>query len=252
MRQHIALITGGSRGLGKNAALKLAERGIGVVITWQRQEQEAMKVVSEIIKNGGVAEAIQLDVGEPAGFSRFTETFAKTLRQRWQRETFDYLVNNAGTGLHTPFTQTSEAQFDALMAVHLKGPFFLTQKLLPMMEDGGHILNVTSGLTRFTLPGASAYATMKGALEILTRYLAQELGARGIRVNAIAPGAVATDFNGGKTRDNPQVNQMIAERTALGRVGLPDDIGDAVAALLSGELSWMTAQRVEVSGGMFL
>ena len=174
------------------------------------------------------------------------------LQQRWQRETFDYLLNNAGIGLNIPFAETSEAQFDELMNIQFKGPFFLAQRLLPLLQDGGRILNVSSGLARFALPGYAAYASMKGAMEVLTRYQAKELGERGISVNIIAPGAIETDFGGGVVRDNAQVNQHIAAQTALGRVGLPDDIGDAIAALLSDDLRWMNAQRVEVSGGMFL
>lgn len=174
------------------------------------------------------------------------------LKQQWQRDTFDYLLNNAGIGLNVPFAETSEAQFDELMNIQFKGPFFLTQRLLPLIADKGRILNVSSGLARFALPGYSAYAAMKGAMEVLTRYQAKELGARGISVNIIAPGAIETDFGGGAVRDNAQLNQHIAAQTALGRVGLPDDIGDAIAALLSDDLGWMNAQRVEVSGGMFL
>lgn len=252
MRQPIAVITGESRGMGKNAALKLAARGTGVVITWQHQQQSAQAIVSEITANGGKAAAIQLDVSLISGFTDFKQQWLQILNTIWQRDKFDYLINNAGTGLHTPFSQTTEQQFDALMAVHFKGPFFLTQTLLPLLADNGQILNISSGLTRFTLPGASAYAAMKGALEVLTRYWANELGHRGIRVNVLAPGAIETDFNGGKLRDNPEFNQRVASQTALGRVGLPDDIGDAIAALLSEPLRWMTAQRVEVSGGMFL
>jgi NAD(P)-dependent dehydrogenase (short-subunit alcohol dehydrogenase family) len=161
-------------------------------------------------------------------------------------------LNNAGVGLYAPYVETSEAQFDNVMNIHFKGPFFLTQRLLPLMKDGGRILNVSSGLARFALPGSSTYAAMKGAMEVLTRYQAKELGARGISANIIAPGAIETDFGGGRVRDNAELNQQIAAQTALGRVGLPDDIGDAIAALLSDELGWMNAQRIEVSGGMFL
>ncbi|BDH44180.1 short-chain dehydrogenase [Salmonella enterica subsp. enterica serovar Choleraesuis] len=252
MTQRIALITGGSRGLGKNAALKLAARGTGIIITWQNREDEAQKVVNEITSQGGKAVAIQLNVGDSSTFSMFASHVTNALRETWQRDTFDYLINNAGTGLHKPYAETTEAEFDHLAAVHLKGPFFLTQILLPLIADGGRILNVSSGLARFAMPGASAYAAMKGAMEVLTRYQAKELGARGIRANVIAPGAIATDFNGGTVRDNQQVNDMVASQTALGRTGLPDDIGDAIAALLSDELGWMNAQRIEVSGGMFL
>lgn len=198
------------------------------------------------------AAALALNVGDTASFDTFAQNVAQLLQQRWQRDTFDYLLNNAGIGLNVPFAETSEAQFDELMNIQFKGPFFLTQRLLPLLADKGRILNVSSGLARFALPGYAAYAAMKGAMEVLTRYQAKELGGRGISVNIIAPGAIETDFGGGVVRDNAQVNQHIAAQTALGRVGLPDDIGDAIAALLSDDLRWMNAQRVEVSGGMFL
>ena len=198
------------------------------------------------------AAALPLNVGDVGSFGSFAQKVREVLQQRWQRETFDYLLNNAGIGLNIPFAETSEAQFDELMNIQFKGPFFLTQRLLPLLQDGGRILNVSSGLARFALPGYAAYASMKGAMEVLTRYQAKELGERGISVNIIAPGAIETDFGGGVVRDNAQVNQHIAAQTALGRVGLPDDIGDAIAALLSDDLRWMNAQRVEVSGGMFL
>jgi NAD(P)-dependent dehydrogenase (short-subunit alcohol dehydrogenase family) len=252
MSQRIAIVTGGSRGLGKNAALKLAERGTGVIITWNSREQEARDVIRELELKGVKAAALQLNVAESSGFSDFAQRVKETLKEVWQRDSFDYLLNNAGIGINTPFEQTSEQQFDELVNIHVKGPFFLTQQLLPLMKDGGRILNVSSGLARFALPGYSAYAAMKGAMEVLTRYQAKELGARGISVNIIAPGAIETDFGGGMVRDNHQVNQHIASQTALGRVGLPDDIGNAMAALLSDELAWMNAQRVEVSGGMFI
>ncbi|HHG8770820.1 TPA: SDR family NAD(P)-dependent oxidoreductase [Raoultella planticola] len=252
MTQRIALVTGGSRGLGKNAALKLAAKGTDVILTYHSNRQAALDVVNEIEKKGVKAAALALNVGDTASFDAFVQDVASLLQQRWQRDTFDYLLNNAGIGLNAPFAQTSEAQFDELMNIHLKGPFFLTQRLLPLLADKGRILNVSSGLARFALPGYSAYAAMKGAMEVLTRYQAKELGERGISVNIIAPGAIETDFGGGVVRDNTQVNQHIAAQTALGRVGLPDDIGDAIAALLSDELAWMNAQRVEVSGGMFL
>jgi len=176
----------------------------------------------------------------------------QALAVHWQRERFDQLVNNAGVGAHASFADTTEAQFDQLVAVHLKGTFFLTQKLLPLIEDGGRIVNISSGLARFSFPGYAAYAAMKGGVEVLTRYLAKELGARRISVNTVAPGAVETDFGGGAVRDNAQLNAQIAGVTAQGRVGLPDDIGGAVAALLSEGTQWMTGQRIEVSGGMML
>jgi NAD(P)-dependent dehydrogenase (short-subunit alcohol dehydrogenase family) len=208
--------------------------------------------VDEIEQKGVKAAALALNVGDTASFDTFAQNVAQLLQQRWQRDTFDYLLNNAGIGLNVPFAETSEAQFDELMNIQFKGPFFLTQRLLPLLADKGRILNVSSGLARFALPGYAAYAAMKGAMEVLTRYQAKELGGRGISVNIIAPGAIETDFGGGVVRDNAQVNQHIAAQTALGRVGLPDDIGDAIAALLSDDLRWMNAQRVEVSGGMFL
>lgn len=252
MTQSIALVTGGSRGLGRNAALKLAEKGIGIILTYRNNQQDALDVVREVEGYGVKATALALNVGDNSSFEAFASEVQKQLRQIWQRENFDYLINNAGIGINVPFTQTTEAQFDELMNIHLKGPFFLTQRLLPLLKDGGRILNVSSGLARFALPGYAAYAAMKGAMEVLTRYQAKELGARGIAVNIIAPGAIETDFGGGHVRDNAQMNQFVASQTALGRVGLPDDIGNAIAALLSDELGWMTAQRIEVSGGMFL
>lgn len=252
MTQRIAIVTGGSRGLGKNAALKLAERGISIILTYNSQRQEAEKVVSEIELKGVKAVALQLNVAESRTFPDFVKEVKAQLKDVWQRDSFDYLLNNAGTGIDVLFAETSEAQFDEMMRIHLKGPFFLTQQLLPLIKNGGRILNVSSGLARFALPGKAAYAMMKGGMEILTRYQAKELGERGISVNIIAPGAIETDFGGGVVRDNEQMNRAIASQTALGRVGLPDDIGDAIAALLSDELRWMNAQRIEVSGGMFL
>jgi NAD(P)-dependent dehydrogenase (short-subunit alcohol dehydrogenase family) len=196
--------------------------------------------------------ALPLDAGDVASFAGFAEAVRQALEQTWQRASFDYLVNNAGTGLDAPIAQTTEAQFDEMYNVHLKGVFFLTQALLPLIADGGRILNVSSGLTRFALPGKAAYAAMKGAVEVLTRYLAKELGVRGISANTIAPGAIETDFGGGIVRDNPQVNAFVASQTALGRVGVPDDIGGVIATLLGEHSGWINAQRIEVSGGMFI
>ncbi|MCT4715733.1 SDR family oxidoreductase [Enterobacteriaceae bacterium H18W14] len=252
MKQSIALVTGGSRGLGKNAALRLAEKGINIILTYNNSQAEAQDVVREIELKGVKALAIQLNVAESAGFADFAAEVKQQLQHVWQRDSFDYLLNNAGIGLDASFEKTTEAQFDELMNIHLKGPFFLTQHLLPLIKNGGRILNVSTGLTRFALPGKAAYAAMKGAMEVLTRYQAKELGARGIAVNIIAPGAIATDFGGGVVRDNEQVSNAIAAQTALGRVGQPDDIGNAMAAILSDELGWANAQRIEVSGGMFL
>ncbi|WP_333495505.1 SDR family NAD(P)-dependent oxidoreductase [Kluyvera sp. CHPC 1.251] len=252
MTQRIALVTGGSRGLGKNAVLKLAAQGTDIIFTYNSQRDAALEVVAEIEQKGAKAVALQLNVSDVASFAAFTQQVKEALNQVWGRETFDYLVNNAGIGLYASFAETSEALFDELMNIHFKGPFFLTQALLPLIENGGRILNVSTGLARFALPGYAAYASMKGAMEVLTRYQAKELGARGISVNSIAPGAIETDFGGGRVRDNDDLNKYVASQTALGRVGLPDDIGDAIAALLSDNLRWMTAQRIEVSGGMFL
>lgn len=250
MQNKIALITGGSRGLGRNGAVALARRGVGVIITYRSQKGEAEAVVGEIEKLGGKAVALALDVGQSDTFAAFAEQVKQALRDKWDRGNFDFLVNNAGIGAHASFAQTTEAQFMELMNVHFKGPFFLTQALLPLLADGGKILNISTGLTRVTFPGYSAYAAMKGALEVLTRYMAKELGSRGISANTLAPGAIETDFGGGAVRDNPQLNAMIASMTALGRVGKPDDIGGAIATLLSDESTWINAQRIEASGGM--
>ncbi|KAB8310497.1 SDR family oxidoreductase [Erwinia endophytica] len=252
MSQKIALITGASRGLGKNAALKLAAKGVDIILTWRSKGQEAQEVVQQINASGARAVAIQLDTGDSKTFSVFVNEVRQQLTTRWQRDSFDYLLNNAGTALHQDFATTSEEQFDEMVNVHFKGPFFLTQKLLPLMVNGGRILNVSSGLARFSLPGSSAYASVKGAIEVLTRYQAKELGVRGITANVLAPGAIETDFSDGRVRDNPQVNASVASMTALGRPGLPDDIGDVVALLLSDESHWINGQRIEASGGMAL
>jgi len=248
----IALITGGSRGLGRSMALHLAEHGVDAIVTYRTGAQEAQRVVAAINAKGRQAAALPLDVAECRTFTAFAASLRARLGEVWGRDRLDLLVNNAGMGIHASFADTTEEQFDALMNVHLKGTFFLTQKLLPLLADGGRILNVSSGLARFSIPGYAAYATMKGGVEVLTRYLAKELGPRGIAVNVIAPGAIETDFGGGAVRDNPELNRLLAAQTALGRVGLPDDIGGAVAMLLAPESSWITGQRIEVSGGMML
>lgn len=248
----IAVITGGSRGLGKSMALQLADHGADVILTYRASADEARAVVARIEAKGRKAVALPLDVADSRGYPAFAEAVAGALRTTWQRDRFDYLINNAGTGLHAGFAETTEPQFDELFRVHLKSAFFLTQRLLGLIADGGRILNVSSGLARFALPGYAAYAAMKGGVEVLTRYLARELGPRGITVNTLAPGAIETDFGGGAVRDNPELNRAIAAQTALGRVGLPDDIGGAVAVLLSAETRWMTGQRIELSGGMVL
>ncbi len=248
----IALITGGSRGLGRSAALKLSAQGVDVILTYKSRAEEAKAVVGQIEKLGRRSIALQLDVGESKNFPGFAERVKSALAGTWRREHFDYLVNNAGVGVHASFVETTEEQFDLMVNVHLKSTFFLTQKLLPLLADGGRIVNTSSGLARFSFPGYSAYATMKGGIEVLTRYMAKELSGRGITVNTIAPGAIETDFGGGAVRDNEALNAQIAATTALGRVGLPEDVGGAVAALLSDGNRWMTGQRIEVSGGMLL
>lgn len=252
MNRKIALITGGSRGLGKSAALKLAEQGVDIILTYRSREDEAAAVVAAIEAMGGKAEALRLDVSTTAGFAEFAAEVADALARNWMRDSFDFLVNNAGVGAHALIADTEEAQFDNLVNIHFKSVFFLTQRLLPMIADGGRILNVSTGLTRFALPGYAAYASMKGAVEVLTKYLAKELGPRGIAVNVIAPGAIETDFSGGAVRDNAQLNSFIASQTALGRTGKPEDIGGAIAAILSEGSGWINAQRIEASGGMFL
>lgn len=253
MSKHkIALVTGGSRGLGRNTALQLAARGVDVILTYRSRRGEADATVAEIERLGARAVALSLDVADSASFPGFAAQVREQLASRWQRQRFDHLVNNAGIGIHAPFAETTEAQFDELMNIQLKGPFFLTQALLPLLADGGRIVNVSTGLTRFALPGYAAYAAMKGAVEVLTRYLAKELGPRGIAVNVVAPGAIETDFGGGVVRDVKELNTFIASQTALGRVGRPDDIGMVIAALLSDDNRWVNAQRIEASGGMFL
>jgi len=248
----IAIITGASRGLGRNTAFALAKKGVDVIFTYHSKKEEADTVVAEITALGRKAVSFQLDTGKTAGFAAFGEAVKAELKKTWGRESFDYLVNNAGIGLHKPFAETTEEDFDLLMNIHLKGVFFLTQTLLPVIADDGRIVNISSGLARFSMPGMSAYAAMKGGIEVLTRYLAKELGSRGIAVNTVAPGAIATDFGGGSVRDNKQVNDLVASVTALGRAGLPDDIGPAIATLLSDDNRWINAQRIEVSGGMFV
>jgi len=248
----IALITGASRGLGRNTALSLARKGVDLIITYHSNHAEAASAVSEIQALGRKAVALRADTSDVSSFDRLVREIGTALRTNWSRDTFDFLVNNAGTAVYAPFAKTSEADFDQMVNVHLKGVFFLTQKLLPLINDGGRIVNLSSGLARFSMPGYSAYGTMKGAIEVLTRYLAKELGPRGITVNVVAPGAIETDFGGGVVRDNAALNKQIASVTALGRVGVPDDIGPMIAALLSEDNRWITAQRIEVSGGMNL
>lgn len=252
MNRKIALITGGSRGLGRETVLRLAERGVDIILTYHSRKDAADAVVAEIDARGGNAAALPLDTADTTVFPQFATQVRELLQSHWQRDQFDYLVNNAGIGVHAPIEETTEAQFDQLVNIHLKGVFFLTQTLLPLIADGGRIVNLSSGLARFTLPGYGAYAAMKGAVEVLSRYLAKELGTRGIAVNSFAPGAIETDFGGGTVRDNREVNDFIATQTALGRAGLPEDIGGAIASLLSDDNRWINGQRIEASGGMFL
>jgi NAD(P)-dependent dehydrogenase (short-subunit alcohol dehydrogenase family) len=245
----ITLVTGASRGLGRNTALHVARHGGDVVVTYQSRIEDAQAVVAEIEAFGRKAIALQLDTGTVGGFADFANRLRTALRETWSRETFDHLVNNAGHGDYAPIADTTEAQFDRLVDVHFKGVFFLTQAMLPLLADGGRIVNLSSGLTRVSFPGYSAYAAVKGAIEVLSVYMAKEFGARGIAVNTVAPGAIETDFGGGAVRDNPEINKLFAGMTALGRVGLPDDIGPMISSLLSDDNRWVNAQRIEVSGG---
>ena len=249
MTSTISLITGASRGLGRNTALHIARRGGDVIVTYQSRADAAEALVAEIRSLGRRAVALRLDVGSVASFPAFVEQLRAALRDTWQRDTFDHLVNNAGHGDHALIADTTEAQFDGLVNVHFKGVFFLTQALLPLLADGGRIVNLSSGLTRVSFAGYAAYAAVKGAVEVLTVHLAKELGARGIAVNTVAPGAIETDFGGGAVRDDAEVNRLFAGMTALGRAGVPDDVGPMVASLLSADHRWVNAQRIEVSGG---
>jgi NAD(P)-dependent dehydrogenase (short-subunit alcohol dehydrogenase family) len=248
-RSKIALVTGSSRGLGKSTALNLAKKGVDTIVTYHSNAAEATKVVAEIEQLGAKAIALQLDTANTKTFDDFAVQVKQSLQSKWQTDHFDFLVNNAGTGVYASFADTTEEDFDHQMNIHVKGIFFLTQKLLPLINDGGRIVNLSTGLTRLTIPGYAAYASMKGAIETLTKYMAKELGARRIAVNIVAPGAIETDFGGGAVRDNPEINKYFAEQTALGRVGLPDDIGGAITSLLSEDNQWVNAQRIEVSGG---
>ena len=245
----VSLVTGAGRGLGRNTALSIARRGGDVIVTYRSGKDAAEGVVADVHALGRKAVALQLDTAEVASFPTFVHAVRAALRQNWQRETFDHLVNNAGHGEMADFAATTEAQFDALFNVHVKGVFFLTQALLPLLADGGRIVNLSSGLTRVSFPGFSAYSAAKGAVETLTVYMAKELGSRGITANAVAPGAIETDFLGGAVRDTPDYNKAFADITALGRVGVPDDIGPMIASLLSADNRWVNGQRIEVSGG---
>lgn len=249
--RRIAVITGGSRGIGRNTVISLAKAGVDSLFTYRTNREEAEKVAGLVKDAGRKAIALPLDTGDTRSFDAFVSRVRDALSSL-EADRFDYLVNNAGISHHNAIERTTEEELDALYQVHFKGVFFLTQKLLPLLYDGGRIVNISSGLTRVSVPGSAAYASMKGAVEVLTRYLAKELGPRGIAVNTVAPGAVETDFSGGMVRDNPEINRRVAEMTALGRPGLPDDLGPMIASLLSDANRWINAQRIEVSGGMAL
>lgn len=251
-RTKIALVTGGSRGLGRDMAIALAKKGIDVVLTYNSNKGAADEVVGQVQSLGQKAFALQLNTANVKEFDGFITTVASHLEEHTGSANFDFLINNAGTALYQPFADTTEEQLDDIINIHYKGVFFLTQKALPYLNDGGRIINISSGLARFAFPGSSAYGSMKGAVEVLTRYLAKELGPRKIAANVVAPGAIETDFGGGRTRDNKEINAQIAGLTPLGRVGLPEDIGGVVAFLCSDDAYWINGQRIEVSGGMLL
>ena len=251
-QNRIALITGASRGIGRSTALSLAAHGIDVIITYLSSADEAATVVKQVQALGRRAVALRLDVGNASTFADFAREVKTALQKIWKRDRLDFLVNNAGTGVYATLAATTEQEFDLMTNIHLKGTFFLTQKMLPLIEDGGRILNTSSGLTRFTFAGYAAYAAAKGGVEVLTRFMAKELGARNISVNTIAPGATETDFGGGALRDNSDLNAQFAAMTALNRNAVPDDIGGVVAALLSDGSSWLNGQRIEASGGLLL
>lgn len=246
----IAIVTGGSRGIGRNTITSLAERGVDSILTYNARRDAAEEVVAAVHEAGARAIALELDTGDLRAFDGFVENVRNALA-RLGAERFDYLVNNAGNNHHNmPFEKATEEELDSIYNVHFKGVFFLTQKLLPLINDGGRIVNLSTARTRIASPGGAVYASMKGAVEVLTRCMALELGPRRIAVNTVAPGAVATDFSGGVVRDNPEVNKRIAEMTALGRVGLPEDLGPMIASLLSADNRWINAQRIEVSGAV--
>lgn len=249
--KRIAIVTGGSRGLGRNSVINLAKRGVDCIFTYNSAVEEADKVVAAVEELGAKAVALKLDSGDVGTFDAFVDRVREAIGTLGA-DRFDYLVNNAGMSDHTKLTELTEAVLDRLYAVNFKGVVFLTQKLLPLINDGGRIVNISTGLTRFTTPDTIPYASLKGAIDVFTLYMAKELGPRGITVNAVAPGAIQTDFSGGTVRDNPDVNRHVASITALGRPGLPDDIGPLVAALLSDDARWVTGQRIEASGGMNL
>lgn len=248
----IALVTGGSRGLGRDMAINLAKKGIDVVITYHTNKTAADEVVGEIEKMGRTGKVFQLDTSAVKGFDEFFNQLSEYLKAEKGRENFDYLINNAGTGLYVPFLETTEEQYDEMANIHLKGVYFLSQKAVPLLADGGRIINISSGLSRFSFPNSSAYGAMKGGVDVFTRYLAKELASRKITANVVAPGAIATEFGGGENKTNEQKRAAVAGATALGRVGEPEDIGGVVAFLCSEDSRWINGQRIEVSGGIFL
>ena len=248
----IALVTGGSRGLGRNMALRIAEKGLDVILTYHSNKEAANGVVQAIEQLGQKAVAFQLDTSDTNGFEVFFKKVSDYLSKAFNKNTFDYLINNAGTGIYKPFLETTEDDFDEMMNIHIKGVYFLSQQAAPLLSDGGGIINISSGLARFTLPGSSAYASMKGAVEVFTKYLAKELSNRKIRANVVAPGAVATDFGGGENKENDKKRALISKNTALGRVGEPEDIGGIVAFLCTEDARWINGQRIEASGGIML
>jgi NAD(P)-dependent dehydrogenase (short-subunit alcohol dehydrogenase family) len=251
-KNKIALITGGSRGLGKNTAMHIAQKGIDVIITYRSKKEEAEDVVGKIEQSGLKAAALQLDTSVVSYFDTFIKQLSSILKETWNRETFDFLVNNAGIDAASPFAQTTEEDFDNLFNVHFKGVYFLTQKSLPLIANNGRIINISTGLTRFATPGYAAYASMKGAIEVFTKYLAKELGGRGIAANMVAPGIIETDFTRAAFESHPGLDKYMSTITALGRVGVPDDIGGIIAFLCTEDARWINAQRIEASGGMFL
>ena len=252
MLTKIALVTGGSRGLGKDIALRLAQHGHDVVITYQSQKEAAQAVVSEIELHGNQATSLPFDANDFSSLEKFVQQFRELLQNKWNVQSFDFLINNAGIGATLPFAQVTEEDFDKFMNIHFKSVYFLTQQLLPLINDNGRVINISTGTTRFCVPGYSVYASMKGAVEVFTRYLAKEVGAKGITVNVVAPGPVETDFNNGGNRDIPERKKILASQSALGRVGLPGDIGGVIAFLCSEDGGWITGQRLEVSGGINL
>jgi NAD(P)-dependent dehydrogenase (short-subunit alcohol dehydrogenase family) len=252
METKIALVTGGSRGLGKNMALRLAEQGTDVIITYNTFKEEALTVVQSIEAMGRKAVAIQLDVNEINEIDTFIRKVTEVLQSIWNTSTFDFLINNAGVGATIPFLEATEADFDRMLNIHFKSVYFLTQKSVPLLNDGGRIVNISSGSTRFCVAGYSIYASMKTAIETFTKYLAKEIGHRGITVNVVAPGPVETDFNSAAIRNNPQMKGYLSTITALGRVGEAEDIGGIVAFLCSKDGYWINGQRIEVSGGISL